>query len=187
VDGHDAAPERGENAQVRGPERRAGLEHSLARLDVLARVADVLPRLGDHQHAEPVALPLRVLLAHHRVGSRRDRRAGEHSHRLAAAQDRLGRAARSHLEGDAQLDRAIRRGPGRVLPAQRVAVHRGVVRWREAPIRDDGPCQNPAQGLACSHGLQAQDRRLLQDQPQGLRRREPASHTPTVPALTARR
>ena len=118
VDGHDAAPERGETSRAararaacraraparppRRPRRRRGC----------ARAAR-----GATSTRSRSPSPLRVLLAHDRVGARRDRRAGEDPHRLARAQARLGRAARGHLEGDAQLDRALRRGAGRVLRA----------------------------------------------------------------------
>ena len=51
--------------------------HPLARPHVLAGIADVLPLHRRHAEANAVALPLGVLLAHHGVGARRKRCAGQ--------------------------------------------------------------------------------------------------------------
>ena len=71
VNGHHAAAQRGEHADVGGADEGPRGEHLLARPHVLAGVADVLPELGGDPNPQAIPLALGVLLKDHRVRSGR--------------------------------------------------------------------------------------------------------------------
>ncbi len=118
-----------EHTEIRGREQRAAREHELSGLDVAARVTYVLAGFRDLDH-DAIAIDARALDHHHRVGTRRHRRAGHDANRLARTDRGRGRAARGQLPHDAQ-------GPGCVGGAYRVPVHARVGERRDRLAGDD--------------------------------------------------
>src|SRR3546814_4144689 len=71
----------------------AGFEHAFAGPRVLARPAHVLAGLRRHMDDDAIAFEPGVLLHHHRIRARRQRRAGGDAHALARVDAKFERVA----------------------------------------------------------------------------------------------
>src|SRR6266545_1774317 len=125
---------RGQHAELRRTEDRAGGQHDRALANVLATAPDVLLRVArvadrDSPHPPgPLSVPergsfIRILLTDHGVGALRERRAGEDTGRLRLT----NRLARKLAGGDGLDDGEVGLGLLEVRTAYRIAIHRGVV------------------------------------------------------------
>src|SRR6266508_6620388 len=125
---------RGQHAELRRTEDRAGGQHDRALANVLATAPDVLLRVArvadrDSPHPPgPLSVPergsfIRILLTDHGVGGTRERRAGEDTGRLRLT----NRLARKLAGGDGLDDGEVGLGLLEVRTAYRIAIHRGVV------------------------------------------------------------
>src|SRR5207245_3117590 len=94
VDERRAVRDGGEHAELRRPERSAGGKRDLAFADILSPVAYVLARIAPRDDRDAVRTrALGVFLAHHRVGTGRERSAREDPSGLARPDRPLGELA----------------------------------------------------------------------------------------------
>ena len=190
--------DRGEHAELRGAERRAGGERDVAPPDVLALVADVLAGVPAVAHRDPVAREgLGVLLADHRVGARGERRAREDPDRLARTHCLRGKAARGdgfdHVEGDG----AVGGGGADVRCPGGVAVHRRIVPARQIDRADHVLGEHEVEHFFEGPALGGERRDVLEDGPRRFGRsqhltapeswRGPTPGSPASPATTCPR
>ncbi len=144
---HHARSASGREREVRRVQDAPGGQRLRACKQFLAAPADVLPRLGRLLHAHRGSLADAVLLHHHAVGARRQRRAREDPRGLSRRQRaRPGRVTRGDLARQAQRS-------GHIGRAQRVAVHHRDVGFRLIAPRPDGFREHAAVCLGQGHVL----------------------------------
>ena len=153
--------DRGEHAELRGPQGGAGGEHGGAFTDVLALVAYVAPLLRRGDNGHPTSVWLGVLLANDGIGAGGQRGAGEDARRFARTHRFGGEAARGHRLDDAQLDARAARD---VRPAHGVAVHRGVVPRRQVHGARHVLGEHQVERLAQGAALGRQRAEVLEDE-----------------------
>ena len=162
-----AVRDRGEHAELRGPQGGAGGEHRVALVEVFALVPHVAPRLRRRDDGHPVlAVGLGVLLAHDGISAGRQRSPREDPGRLAGPQRFGGEATRRDRLDDVQLGAGA---AGDVRAAHRVAVHRGVVPGRQVHRAGDVFGQDQVERVAQGTALGRQRPQVLEDEPCRLR------------------
>ena len=173
------------DAELGRAQRRAGAQHLLARVHVLAGRAQVLAvHDGGADLHVPVALG-RVLDADHGVGAHRDDAAGGDADGLAVAQRALGGPARARL---AHHGERAPGGPG----DEREPVHGRVGERRHVAGGGDIAGQHAAERVGNRHGLARQRADGAQDDPPRLVDGDhtgmiayPTLKTPSTPSSSA--
>ena len=135
-----ASTERGQDAEVDWAELGPGRENYVADLNVFAGAAHVRAgrdRFGDANAARAVDLDLDLLERNHGIGAVRDHRASHDARGRGCSEAGSRGIAGRDLEGDRHVDRALSGRPGEIGRTDGVAVHRGVIVWRNVQVGVD--------------------------------------------------
>src|SRR5205809_366887 len=163
---------RGQHAELRGTERRAGGQHDRALANVLATAPDVLFRVARIADRDMGLGRLRgVFLTDHGVGALREGRAGEDAGRLRLTNRLAGKLA----GGDGLDDGEVGLGLLEIRTAYRIAVHRGVVPGRQIDRTRDVFGENCVERLAQRPARGRKRLDVREDYPGGLCRRHGGS------------
>ena len=138
-------------------------------MDVFTGQAPIGAALQARRHDDAIAVDATILLHEDGIGASGHRCAGENTRRFTGLDCMRGSVTGSNTidNDETPLARGIK-----VLGADRIAIHRGIVERRQIDRRDDIRREHPAERCAQRRRFAAGNRgNALTDQPLGLRDR----------------